>query len=776
MSVPALPTPPPHERVTLDGSRFSIEHLALDDEEACAFLRARLDRETPGIGLDILRKVRGGTGAVAFVARIGPYSVAPGEVGVRRRRGEDAIVGAIVVDVSALQRSRAVGISWVTVVLAHRGLRIGSELVSVAEGFALGIGAAAVQTPAPLVPTKFFHRLGYATCRLAAPRVFPALRSLHKNLPGAKETAKTAGRPTVRRAAPRAKPRKRARPVSSSDEDYMDSDSGSDSDSDLVSNSDSVSPLTEQGSTSDDSGTSDPEEASRRRADKPVPRKITPPAKRPRPAIADDAATLAASRKLTSRHNKGAAGISAKDISKGNTQAQWLGYSIPELPAVCAAGEVTFRLATPEHRRAWCALVLAACHYNLGGSDMMAVTLQAACRIVAVKASDEHAIVGLVAMQASGWVSFIACDDAHRDGGLGSFLLFLAMEWLRVRAGAAVSLTPLNKKVMSFYHRWGFCAYPSIESRKKSASGCSAAEVVMERTLDRAVYLLPDGKPLSAFVEGYDASDEVADTSRWYYHFYRRRSDVALAKKVPARAKKPTPPPRSREAATPRKATTPARAAASPQPRRLRSLSSGVEDRAALEAEAEAEAEELRILAARQPRPAVDQGSHSPQRPSSLMSFFSRIHGEGRPAPAPSPAVLPSPTKLLLDDEEVEPREGASMGRGATAVVTARSLSPWGLLLGEDGEQHSRSSSASLGESASECVASPSASLEGSDFAVSTPLGTASSEETEAATTCASSRPPLRKSIALPARGFKAVTAVVASVAGTWATSVRPGL
>ncbi|CCW71294.1 unnamed protein product [Phytomonas sp. Hart1] len=195
-------------------------------------------------------------------------------------------------------------------------------------------------------------------------------------------------------------------------------------------------------------------------------------------------------------------------------------YYLPEHPPAYTSKEVYFRMAVPEDRKEWSRLLLASCAGHIAGMELQRAALEASCRIVAVRAADE-ALVGLAAMQGQGWLSFIACDAKYRRKGLGSFLLFLALEWLRVRQGTSASLTPINRTVMAFYRKWGFQAF--------QAEGCTLgrqkkkldpSDVVMERKIDTEVCLLPNGKPLKFYLRNYDSTGEVRNTSPWIYYYY----------------------------------------------------------------------------------------------------------------------------------------------------------------------------------------------------------------------------------------------------------------
>lgn len=208
---------------------------------------------------------------------------------------------------------------------------------------------------------------------------------------------------------------------------------------------------------------------------------------------------------------------------RSKSNGQYFDYCIPDVPARFRSGEIYFRTAVTEDKKQWCALMLAACQYNMGGTSMLRLTLEAPCRIVAVRGCDE-AVMGLVAMQRDGWIPFLVCHESVQHEGIGSFLLFLAMEWVRLRGGSSASLSPLNRGVMNFYRRWGF---KEVDDGDRKHKPRQVWDSVMERKIDPDVYLLPDGRVLKYFVTNYDDSDEVELQSPWYYYFYAERRNNA---------------------------------------------------------------------------------------------------------------------------------------------------------------------------------------------------------------------------------------------------------
>ncbi|CCW64210.1 unnamed protein product [Phytomonas sp. EM1] len=222
---------------------------------------------------------------------------------------------------------------------------------------------------------------------------------------------------------------------------------------------------------------------------------------------------------LSADHPNGSA-TSEESKKSDSIVHKYFNYYLPEQPPVYNSKEIYFRMATSDDRKQWSSLVVASCRGNIAGIEMQLTTLEAPCRIVAVRACDK-ALVGLVAMQTKGWISFIACDVDYRHNGLGSFLLFLALEWLRVRQGTSASLTPIDRSVMNFYYKWGFQAYPAEGSRtRRLKKKLDPSNIVMERKIDADVCLLPNGRPLKYYLQNYDSSGEVPNTSPWAYYYY----------------------------------------------------------------------------------------------------------------------------------------------------------------------------------------------------------------------------------------------------------------
>ncbi|KAH9577773.1 GNAT domain [Trypanosoma melophagium] len=171
-------------------------------------------------------------------------------------------------------------------------------------------------------------------------------------------------------------------------------------------------------------------------------------------------------------------------------------YRVPPVPCCLSNGTVRIRYAIPEDKKQWIFCMLEACGYNFGGCDMLRCVLDAEFRI---SASEEKTgrIVGILSMDASGWVLFVSCVKEYRGQGLGSFMLFLAMEWLRLRGEKAVSLSPLNKQAMGFYRRWSFVVdkYARVKRRRDSED-----HIILTREISPKDCYLPNKHLLEDFL------------------------------------------------------------------------------------------------------------------------------------------------------------------------------------------------------------------------------------------------------------------------------------
>ncbi|ORC91225.1 putative N-acetyltransferase [Trypanosoma theileri] len=171
-------------------------------------------------------------------------------------------------------------------------------------------------------------------------------------------------------------------------------------------------------------------------------------------------------------------------------------YRIPPVPCCLNSGAVRIRYAIPEDKKQWIFCMLEACGYNFGGCDMLHRVLDAQFRISACEEKTGR-IVGTLSMDASGWILFIACVEEYRGRGLGSFLLFLAIEWLRLRGVKSVSLSPLNKQVIGFYRRWFFDVdkYARVKRKRNSED-----HIILSREILLGESYLPDGHSLEEYL------------------------------------------------------------------------------------------------------------------------------------------------------------------------------------------------------------------------------------------------------------------------------------
>lgn len=162
----------------------------------------------------------------------------------------------------------------------------------------------------------------------------------------------------------------------------------------------------------------------------------------------------------------------------------------PTVPLSIIRKDIVLRLANSDDRREWSALILSSCGHNLGGSEMLRVAWDATLKVVAVDAS--NSIVGLVSMTSDGWIPYVTSWGAPH-AGLGSFLVFVAMEWFRLTHGHTVGLSPSNNVVRMWYEEWGFEVFPNL-----SRSRLDPSELIMRRHIARRIPLLP--QPLSYFL------------------------------------------------------------------------------------------------------------------------------------------------------------------------------------------------------------------------------------------------------------------------------------
>lgn len=161
----------------------------------------------------------------------------------------------------------------------------------------------------------------------------------------------------------------------------------------------------------------------------------------------------------------------------------------PAPPTQVLHRTITLRVAQKDDRKLWNQLILASSQHNMGGAEMLTVTWDAPLKVVAV---EDGAIVGLVCMSREGWIPYITSHGAPHSG-LGSFLLFVAMEWFRLTSGHTVGLSPSDEKVREWYAGWGFSVLPSQRP-------LPITDVVMRRHIDLFSPLLPSS--LLHYVDG----------------------------------------------------------------------------------------------------------------------------------------------------------------------------------------------------------------------------------------------------------------------------------
>lgn len=468
-----FPTEELQTYVGVDGTSFNIKRLDVHDPKDHDFAQNRLQRETSVFYSDFYQKLQDSNRMVAFVAVL---CLPDARTLDDELKTEGDRVGLILVDIEQFfseDSSGVVGFPWITVLFSHRGQHIGRLLMEHAQRWCLGIGAHRVEVPVACVPTKLFCRMGYRR----------SLPTLYRVCTCAKDWDPATGRVVEKkRITPPEYPTTGLSPTVSPA---------------------ALSPLSP-------CATTVPPKRLRQddRGRKPLRR-----AKKESAAMSHDRSV---SQRMTSQHSKDR--ISKEEVLTNNGNSRCLDNTVPNLPPCVTSKEISFRMACAGDKKSWCSLLLGACNYNMGGPDMIRLTLEAACRIVAVRASDS-AIVGLLAVQASGWVSFIACDPTVKGKGIGSFILFLGIEWLRVRKVAVVSLTPLNRAVMAFYQKWGFQAFPAEQAGNSRKKSLAVEDIVMERAIEPDLHLLPNGRPLSNYVSNYDPAEETL-TSNWYYYYY----------------------------------------------------------------------------------------------------------------------------------------------------------------------------------------------------------------------------------------------------------------
>lgn len=153
----------------------------------------------------------------------------------------------------------------------------------------------------------------------------------------------------------------------------------------------------------------------------------------------------------------------------------------PTVPVKVLNGQICIRTARNDDRKQWNQLILMSSLHNMGGSEMLSVTWSAALKLVAV--NDAGTIVGLVCMSSEGWIPYITSEGAPHSG-LGSFLLFVAMEWFRLTLGHTVGLSPSDEAVGAWYAGWGF-------ELLATTTRVPITDQIMRRHVDLYVPLLP---------------------------------------------------------------------------------------------------------------------------------------------------------------------------------------------------------------------------------------------------------------------------------------------
>lgn len=164
--------------------------------------------------------------------------------------------------------------------------------------------------------------------------------------------------------------------------------------------------------------------------------------------------------------------------------------SLPCVPRDVLRGKVLLRVATAADRKEWSQLVLHSCSHNLGGREMVSATWDAEFRAFAVDAASGR-VVGLVSAGRSGWVPYLTSFGCEGQG-LGAFLLFVGLEWLRLCGVRRASLSPSDRSLLPWYTRWGFAFSRHVGVHD------NVSDLVMSRRIDALQPLLP--KPLSHYV------------------------------------------------------------------------------------------------------------------------------------------------------------------------------------------------------------------------------------------------------------------------------------
>ncbi|CCD14772.1 unnamed protein product [Trypanosoma congolense IL3000] len=169
----------------------------------------------------------------------------------------------------------------------------------------------------------------------------------------------------------------------------------------------------------------------------------------------------------------------------------------PPVPHCIADGSVILRYATPEDRKRWTCCILEACSYLSGCSELVVNAFSAEFRITAVS-KETNRVVAIASMDSTGWIPLIACLQEYQGKGLGSFMMFIAMEWLRRQGGDTVTLTPLNNNVIKFYERWSFTVSSKSAGKRRRSSDDMP---ILVRKLMKSELYLPEGNTVEDFVQ-----------------------------------------------------------------------------------------------------------------------------------------------------------------------------------------------------------------------------------------------------------------------------------
>eukprot|EP00759_Apiculatamorpha_spiralis_P025776 PhF_6_TR29115/c0_g1_i1/m.42484 len=177
-------------------------------------------------------------------------------------------------------------------------------------------------------------------------------------------------------------------------------------------------------------------------------------------------------------------------------------FPVVNVDAVLAAVPITLRMYNEEtDKRAWKDLVSRGCDYCESAIEFQDQTLATTYKIVCIdntKSSENrhrHSnLVGVLALEKTGWLTFVAVDVGFRKCGLGALLLALAMEIARAEGNPDFALKPLTTKVAKFYEKYGFLP---ARIQKSAAHGKLVGVKPMVRPLcPEEIYLDKDWRTL----------------------------------------------------------------------------------------------------------------------------------------------------------------------------------------------------------------------------------------------------------------------------------------